>query len=102
MLVTNERILGHRWTLWGLKLGDPCYVMGMIKPRTNEEMSYDKQVDTTLQNSIVYAVGEKSPGFKPRLEKGTELTAISSARSEFENIVFPIIGLVIGIAQFLL
>jgi hypothetical protein len=102
MLVTNERILRHRWTLWGLKLGDPCYVMGMIKPRTNEEMSYDKQVDTTLQNSIVYAVGEKSPGFKPRLEKGTELTAISSARSQLENIGFPILGLVIGIAQFLL
>ena len=102
MLVTNERILRHRWTLWGLKLGDPCYVMGMIKPRTNEEISYDKQVDTTLQNSIVYAVGEKSPGFKPRLEKGTELTAISSARSQLENIGFPILGLVIGIAQFLL
>ncbi|MCS5534159.1 MAG: hypothetical protein NZ736_07880 [Candidatus Poseidoniaceae archaeon] len=102
MFVADEKILRHRWTLWGLKLGDPCYVMGMIKPRTNEEMSYDKQVDTTLQNSIVYAVGEKSPGFKPRLEKGTELTAISSARSQLENIVFPIFGLIIGIAQFLI
>ena len=102
MFVANERILRHRWTLWGLKLGDPCYVMGMIKPRTNEEMSHDKQVDTTLQNSIIYAVGEKSPGFEPRLEKGTELTAISSAKSQIENIGFPILGLVIGIAQFLL
>jgi len=85
-----------------LKLGDPCYVMGMVKPRTNEEMSHDPQVDKTLQNSILYAIGEKSPGFKPRLEKGTELTAISSARSQLENIGFPILGLVIGIAQFLL
>jgi hypothetical protein len=99
MFVTNERILRHRWTLWGLKLGDPCYVMAMIKPRTNEQMSHDKQADTTLQNSMVYAVAEKSPGFKPRLEKGTELTAIASSRSPVENIVFPIIGLLIGIVQ---
>ena len=102
MLIANEKVLRHRWTLWGLKLGDPCYVMGMVKPRTNEEMSHDPQVDKTLQNSILYAIGEKSPGFKPRLEKGTELTAISSARSQLENIGFPILGLVIGIAQFLL
>lgn len=99
MMVSNEKILRHRWTLWGLKIGDPCYLLAMVKPRTNEEMESDCQVDKTLQNSIIYAIGEDSPAFDTRLEKGTELTAMSEIKSQIETLVFPVFGIIIAISM---
>ncbi len=58
-----------------------------------------EQIDKTMQNALLEAVGEKSPGFKPRLEKGTELTALSGGRSQVEYLILPTITLLCSIAM---
>ena len=42
-------------------------------------------------------MGEKAPGFRPRLEKGTELTALGSVKSELEYLIIPTIALLASI-----
>ena len=71
----KERILNHRWTLEGLSTGDPIYVMGTVASRPREEIEAEG-IDATLQNALLKVTGEKAPGFKPRLERGTELSAL--------------------------
>ena len=86
----------HRWTLWGLKIGDPCYLLTTLKSRNDQSLQAE-QIDRTLQNALLEATGEKAPGFKPRLEKGTELTALSSARSDLEYLIIPTLALLASI-----
>ena len=54
-------------------------------------------VTKTLQNALLEAVGEKAPGFKPRLEKGTELTALAGIRSQLEYLIIPTLALLSSI-----
>ena len=99
-LFTNIMLSGdirrHRWTLWGLKIGDPCYLLATLKSR-NDQTLQAEQIDRTLQNALLEATGEKAPGFKPRLEKGTELTALSGARSDLEYLIIPTLALLASI-----
>jgi len=99
-LFTNIMLSGdikrHRWTLWGLKIGDPCYLLATLKSRENQSLE-SEQIDRTLQNALLEAVGEKAPGFKPRLEKGTELSALGTARSELEYLIIPTLALLVSI-----
>ncbi|RAH14017.1 MAG: hypothetical protein CMB56_006195 [Methanobacteriota archaeon] len=99
-LFTNIMLSGdirrHRWTLWGLKIGDPCYLLATLKNREEQALQAEN-IDRTLQNSLLEAVGEKAPGFRPRLEKGTELTALGSVKSELEYLIIPTIALLASI-----
>lgn len=99
-LFTNIMLSGdvkrHRWTLWGLKIGDPCYLLATLQNRNNQALE-SEQIDRTLQNALLEAVGEKAPGFKPRLEKGTELTALATARSDLEYLIIPTLALIASI-----
>ncbi len=99
-LFTNLMLSGdikrHRWTLWGLKIGDPCYLLATLKSRDDQQLQAE-QIDRTLQNALLEAVGEKAPGFKPRLEKGTELSALGTVRSELEYLIIPTLALLSSI-----
>tara|TARA_B100000945_G_scaffold133029_1_gene106160 strand:+ start:5169 stop:6482 length:1314 start_codon:yes stop_codon:yes gene_type:complete len=101
-LFTNILLSGdirrHRWTLWGLKIGDPCYLLATLKSRSDQNLQAE-QIDRTLQNALLEAVGEKAPGFKPRMEKGTELTALSGARSDLEYLIIPTLALLASIVM---
>ena len=100
-LLTNLWVQGdvkrHRWTLHGLRISDPVYLLATLRNRSDAALEA-AGIDRSIQNAILEAVGEKSVNLKPRLEKGTELTALAGARSQLENLVFPVIGLIIGIA----
>ena len=49
--------------------------MGTVASRPREEIEAEG-IDATLQNALLKVTGEKAPGFKPRLERGTELSAL--------------------------
>ncbi len=92
-LATSGDVRRHRWTLWGLRMLDPCYVMGDAQSRKKESLEREKSVDKTIQNSLLEVVGEDSPGFKARLVKGTELTNLDDMKSQFELLVIPTLAL---------
>lgn len=93
----KERILNHRWTLEGLSTGDPIYVMGTVASRPREEIEAEG-IDATLQNALLKVTGEKAPGFKPRLERGTELSALGGARGMVDTVIGPVILLLGSLA----
>ena len=99
-LLTNLFMQGnikrHRWTLWGLATGDPCYMLATMRSRSDDALAAES-IDRSLQNALLEAVGEKAPGFKPRLEKGTELTALAGARSQLEYLIIPVVALLASI-----
>ena len=96
-LLGGGRVKKHRWTLSGLRLGNPVYVLGQTKPRTSEALQAEG-LDGTLGNSIIEVWGdEDAPGVKCNLARGTELSQIGSSRSGFEYVVLPIILMLGGI-----
>jgi len=96
----DKRILRHRWTVHGLEYLDPCYMMGTAKIRSRKEMKAEGDVESTRQNRKLEMVGEDAPGFKARLEKGTELTAMGRVRSQVEYLIIPTVCLLGAISMF--
>jgi hypothetical protein len=86
----------HRWTLFGLSLSSPCYILGTARSRKDEAITAE-EIDRTIQNSLLEVIGEKATGFKPRLERGTELSALGGVRSSLEYLVIPTASLLLGI-----
>ena len=85
--VGGWRVIDHRWTLYGLKLGNPVYLVGQVKSKSNA-MIAEEGLDGTLQNSIIEVFGdEDAPGAKATLKRGTELTNIGRSRSTVEMIL---------------
>ncbi len=97
-LFMDGDIRRHRWTLWGLKIGDPCYMLATMKTRSHDALNRE-DVPRTIQNALLEAVGEKAPQFKPRLEKGTELTALAGVRSQLEYLIIPTLALLAAISM---
>jgi len=96
--LSGERTLKHRWTLWGMALGDPCYILGKATNRLNKEMSEEKFLSKP-QNRLMEISGREAPQFEPRLERGSELGVMSKVRSQFEYNIIPVItaaGVVAG------
>jgi hypothetical protein len=88
-------ILKHKWTLWGIALGDPCYILGTAKSRPKE--SNDSL--TNYQQTLMQVVGESGVGFEARLERGTELGVLGKVKSQVEYKIIPGIlaaGCIIG------
>ena len=89
----------HRWTLYGLKLGNPAYLVGNVKPRPREELTKEG-LDGTLQNSIIEVFGaEDQPGTKVTIQRGSELSNLGRSRSGVELVMLPMILIIGGISM---
>ena len=96
-LLGGARVKKHRWTLYGLRLGNPVYVLGQTKPRTSDAIQ-SEGLDGTLGNSIIEVWGnEDAPGIKCTIQRGTELSNLASSRSGFEYLVLPIMLMLGGL-----
>ncbi len=85
------RVVDHRWTLYGIKLGNPVYIMGEIRSRPNQEIEAEG-LDKTMQNTLIEVWGDKDGiGQKVTLNRGTELSNIGRSRSTFEMISLPML-----------
>ena len=99
-LLGGGRIKKHRWTLWGLRIGNPVYAMANVVPRSREEAEAEG-CDVTVQHTLLEANGEDAPGVKTIIRRGTELSNLGTMRSGFEMVIIPAIMLLGGIALFL-
>ncbi len=98
-LLGGARIKKHRWTLYGLRSGDPVYVLGATKPRPATEVQADPQADGTVGHTTIEVWGnEDAPGMKCTLMRGTELSNIGKSRSGLEMMVPPILLLLGGLS----
>ncbi|MFL2961355.1 MAG: hypothetical protein ACJZ2K_00025 [Candidatus Poseidoniaceae archaeon] len=99
-MLGGARVKKHRWTLYGLRLGNPVYVLGQTKPRSNDALQAEG-LDGTLGNSIIEVWGnEDAPGVKCTLHRGTELSNLGRSRSGFELVMLPLLMMFGGIALF--
>jgi len=97
-LLGGAKVKKHRWTLYGLKLGNPVYVLGETKPRPSEQIAAEG-LDGTLGNSIIEVWGnEDAPGVKVNMHRGTELSNVGNSRSGLEMLMPPILLMLGGIA----
>ena len=97
-MLGGARVKKHRWTLYGLRLGNPVYVLGETKPRTSDALAAEG-LDGTLGNSLIEVWGhEDAPGVKCTLQRGTELANLGRSRSGFELVMLPIVMMIGGIA----
>ena len=98
-LLGGARIKKHRWTLYGLRSGDPVYVLGATKPRPATEVQADPQADGTVGHTTIEVWGnEDAPGMKCTLMRGSELSNIGKSRSGLEMMVPPILLLLGGLS----
>lgn len=85
------RVIDHRWTLYGIKLGNPVYLMGEVKSRSRSDIDAEN-LDGTLQNSIIEVWGDTDGvGQKVTMNRGTELSNIGRSRSTVEMISLPML-----------
>lgn len=97
-ILRDARVEKHRWTLWGLRIGNPVYLIGQTKPRPQTELQ-SEGIDGTLGNSIIEVWGnEDESGTKCTLQRGSELSNLGSARSGVELILVPLLMLFGGLA----
>ena len=89
-------ILEHKWTLWGLALGDPCYILGKAENRSKdmkkEEWFAEDGITPIRRNDqqlLMQVVGESGVGFAARLERGSELGVLGKVKSQLEYKIIP-------------
>ena len=87
-LMQRGRIKKHRWTIWALRLGDPVYILGNTKSRTDAEID-GEGLDRTKQHHLLKVVGEDAPGVRAEIRRGTELSNIGRMRSGIEMVAIP-------------
>ena len=98
-ILGGAKVKKHRWTLYGLKLGNPVYLIGNVKPRSREDLSKEG-LDGKLQNSIVEVFGdEDSPGTKVTIQRGSELSNLGKSRSGLELVMLPMLLIIGGISM---
>ena len=94
------RVIDHRWTLYGIKLGNPVYLMGEIRSRPDQEIEAEG-LDKTMQNTLIEVWGDKDGiGQKVTLNRGTELSNIGRSRSTIEMISLPMLLFLGAICMF--
>lgn len=99
-LLRGTKVKQHRWTLSGLRLGNPVYIMGQTVPRSTEEWQAEG-LDGTIANSIIEVKGdEDGVGMKCVLQRGSELANAGRSRSMMEMLVPPIVMMLGGLALF--
>ena len=98
-LLRGTKVTGHRWTIYGLRLGDPVYLLGATKPRPADELQAEG-LDGTLGNSTIEVWGdEDAPGTKCTLMRGSELSNIGKSRSGLEMLAPPVLLMLGGLAM---
>ena len=97
--VSGYTVKDHRWTIYGLKMGNPVYVLGTSASRTREELEQEG-LDGTVQNSLLVMNGTDAPGVKAVIQRGTELANLGRMNSTMEMIILPAILMIGGIALF--
>lgn len=100
-LFRNGDVRKHRWTAYALRIGNPVYLLGMVKPRSNEEMAHEN-LDGTVGHTAISVHGENSPGMKANIQRGTELANLGKIRSSAELLIMPIVCILCGISMFAL
>ena len=96
-LLGGARVKKHRWTLYGLRLGNPVYVLGQTVSRPPEALQAEG-LDGTIPNSLIEVWGhEDAPGVKCTIQRGSELSNIGKSRSGFEMVVMPILLMLGGL-----
>ncbi len=96
------KILRHKWTLFGLAIGDPCYLIGHAEPRDSknrddidqivvvtQENNSNKIINEAAQNRLLEVTGKDGPTNEARLERGSELAVLGNSRSNFEYLFIP-------------
>ena len=100
-LFRNGDVRKHRWTAHALRIGNPVYLMGMVKPRPNEEM-VQENLDGKVGHTAISVHGEDTPGMKANIQRGTELANLGKIRSSAELLIMPIVCILCGISMFAL
>ena len=100
-LLGRGSIKQHRWTLWGLRIGNPVYVMGNAASRSREEAEAEG-CDVSIGHTLLHINGEDAPGVKTIIRRGSELSNLGTMRSGFEMVIIPALMLLGGIAMFLI
>jgi len=98
-VVSGGDVRKHRWTLWGLRLGNPVYLMGNAVSRSSEDLAAEG-LDGTLPNSLLQVDGDDAPGLKANMQRGSELANLGTMRSGFELVITPALLLIGGLALF--
>ena len=91
----------HRWTAYALRIGNPVYLLGMVKPRNRAELDAEN-IDGTIGHMTISVHGEDTPGMKANIQRGTELANLGRIRSSAELLIMPIVCVLCGIALFAL
>ena len=100
-LFRNGDVRKHRWTAYALRIGNPVYLLGMVKSRSREELA-NEGLDGTIGHTTISVHGENSPGMKANILRGTELANLGKIRSSAELLIMPIVCLLCGIGMFAL
>jgi hypothetical protein len=84
-----------RWTLYGLRLGDPLYIHGEVKKRSKKELAKE-DLSSAPESSKFKVVGnEDPPEQKLILIQGTEHSILPYNFSIFETFYLPTFYLVV-------
>ena len=81
-LYTKGDVRKHRWTLSGLKLGDPVYTMARIKGRPHDDIPRGTVSENASRvHHTLVAVGEDAPRRHAIIQKGTEFSVLKAKSS---------------------
>ena len=100
-LFSGGDVRKHRWTAHALRIGNPVYLLGMVKPRARDELT-NEGLDGTIGHTTISVHGEDHPGMKANIQRGTELANLGRIRSSAELLIMPIVCVLCGIGMFAL
>ena len=98
-LFSDGDVRKHRWTAYALRIGNPIYLLGMVKPRSRDELAHEG-LDGSIGHTAISLHGEDSPGMKANIQRGTELANLGRIRSSAELLIMPIVCLLCGISMY--
>ncbi|MCP2504131.1 MAG: hypothetical protein NLN65_02385 [Candidatus Poseidoniaceae archaeon] len=98
-LFSDGDVRKHRWTAFALRIGNPIYLLGMVKPRSRDELA-SEGLDGSIGHTAISVHGENSPGMKANLQRGTELANLGTIRSSAELLLMPIVCFLCGISMY--
>ena len=98
-LFSDGDVRKHRWTAYALRIGNPVYLLGMVKPRQRDELA-NEGLDGSIGHTAISVHGEDSPGMKANIQRGTELANLGRIRSSAELLIMPVVCILCGICLY--
>ncbi len=84
-----------RWTLYGLRLGDPVYIRGELSSRPKKELAEENLIDAP-KNALMKVQGQnKTPEYEYVLAQGSEHSILAYTYSVFETFYLPMFYLLL-------